>query len=111
MAYFSKILQTVNIIEVKKMLLFSWNKIEQISTEYAKLKQEHAELEQEHAKVKENYTKLEQDYAELERVKEDLVSRLNQNSSNSSRSPSSDGYRKVAKELSINNYSKLGLII
>jgi len=56
-------------LEVKQLVLFLLDKVEQLSAAYAALQQENAELK----------------------------SRLNQNSSNSSRSPSSDGYRKVVK--------------
>lgn len=63
------IIETTNLESLKKLVLFLLEKVEQLSVENAELKRENAELK----------------------------ARLNQNSQNSSRPPSSDGYRKAAK--------------
>ena len=69
--------------EIKQLFLFLVEKISLQEKQYAELSQKYEILEQENAELK-------QENAELK-------ARLNQNSSNSSRSPSSDGYRKVVK--------------
>ena len=69
-------IETANIEQLKQLVLFLLDKVEQLSNENAALKIANEEL-----KI----------------ANEELQARLNQNSQNSSRPPSSDGYRKVAK--------------
>jgi transposase len=69
--------------ELKALILFLLEKVEPLSIEVSELKIENAELKIENAELK------------IENA--ELKSRLNQNSSNSSRPPSSDSYRKIIK--------------
>jgi transposase len=91
MEYFdNELLETAGVAELKELVLFLADKIEQVSMLYAELKHENTELRREN-------TELRRENMELKRENAELKSRLSQNSSNSSKSPSSDGYRKCAK--------------
>jgi len=76
-----KILETAS-PEIKQLVLFLLDKIEQLTIMHEQAQQRILELEQENAKLR---------------------SQLNQNSKNSSRPPSSDGYKKKSSP----NLSKL----
>ena len=66
----------------------------EIKKAFTGLKTEHAELKTEHTKLKTEHTKLKAENTDLNAKIVELEARLNSNSRNSSRPPSSDGYQK-----------------
>jgi transposase len=79
----NNLIEAANPEYLKQLVLFLLEKVEQLSVEVSGLKIENAELKVENAELK------------IENA--ELKVRLNQNSQNSSRPPSSDGYGKIVK--------------
>ncbi|MBC8490696.1 MAG: IS66 family transposase [Bacteroidetes bacterium] len=71
-----------------------FEKIDFLSNELAQVKKENQELKRENAEIKKAFTEVKLENADLKVRITELEARLNSNSSNSSKPPSSDGYKK-----------------
>ncbi len=72
--------------------------IRKLEEEHHRLKEEHCQLKEEHLRMKEENQKLKEENQKLREENQELRDRLGLNSKNSSKPPSTDGYKKPAKK-------------